>query len=73
MTRYSIEPRKRKYVKGFLSFARKYKKKKQLTVTGLDSLKTFSKIVVRKTCESLENRSADAATNSDDKQNLLKK
>ena len=72
MTRYSIEPRKRKYVKGFLSFARKYKKK-QLTVTGLDSLKTFSKIVVRKTCESLENRSADAATNSDDKQNLLKK
>ena len=43
MTRYSIEPRTRKYVKeyGFLSFARKYKK--QVLDTGLDSLKTASK------------------------------
>ena len=43
MTRCSIEPRTRKYVKryGFLSFARK--RKKQLLDTGLDSLKTTSK------------------------------
>ena len=43
MTRYSIEPRTRKCVKGygFLSFARKYKT--QLLHTGLDSLKTTSK------------------------------
>ena len=60
-------------LKDFYHLLENIKKKKQLTVTGLDSLKTFSKIVVRKTCESLENRSADAATNSDDKQNQLKK
>ena len=38
----------RKYVKGygFLSFARKYNKK--LLDTGLDSLKTASKKIVRK-------------------------
>ena len=43
MMRYSIEPRTRKYVKGyaFLSFARKYKK--QLFETRLDSLKTACK------------------------------
>ena len=41
--RYSIEPRTRKYVKGyaFLSFGRKYKK--QLFETRLDSLKTACK------------------------------
>ena len=41
--RYSVEPRTRKYVKGyrFLLFARKYKK--QLLETGLDSLKIASK------------------------------
>ena len=40
---YFIEPRTRKYVKGygFLSFARKYKK--QLLDTRLDSLKAASK------------------------------
>ena len=40
---YSIEPRTRKYVKGygFLSFVRKYKK--QLLDTGLDAVKTASK------------------------------
>ena len=39
MTRYSIESRARKYIKGygFLSFARKYKK--QLLDTGLDTSK----------------------------------
>ena len=39
MTRYSIELRTRKYVKGygFLSFARKFTK--QLLDTGLDALK----------------------------------
>ena len=44
MVQCSIEPRTRKYIKGyeFLSFARKYKK--QLLDTGLDSLKTTSKM-----------------------------
>ena len=47
MRQYSVEPRTRKYVKGykFLSFSRKYKK--QLLDTGLDSLKTASKKVVK--------------------------
>ena len=56
MRRYSIEPRTRKYVKGygFLSFARKYKK--QLLDTGLDCLKTASEIVVHKTGEFLRNK-----------------
>ena len=45
---YIIEPRTKKYVKGygFLSLARKYKK--QILDTGLDSLKTASKKVVHK-------------------------
>ena len=53
---YSIEPRTRKYVKGygFLSFARKYKK--QLLDTGLYSSKTVSKKVVHKTGEFLGNK-----------------
>ena len=39
MTRYSIEPRTRKYVKGYglLSFARKYKK--QILDKGLNASK----------------------------------
>ena len=43
MRQYSIEPRTRKYIKGygFLSFARKYKK--QLLDKGLDSVKTAPK------------------------------
>ena len=55
MGRYSVEPRKRKYVKGygFLSFARKYRK--YLLDTGLDPLKTVSTKVVRKTGEFLGN------------------
>ena len=59
MTRYSIEPRKRKYVKGygFLSFARKYKK--QLLGTGLDD----SKKVVLKAGEFLGDKIVDAVTN----------
>ena len=50
---YSIEPRTRKYFKGyeFLTFARKYKK--QLLDTRLDSLKTAFKKVVHKTVEFL--------------------
>ena len=38
MRRSSIEPRTRKYIKGygFLSFARKYTKKKQMLDTGLN-------------------------------------
>ena len=62
MRRYSIEPRIRKYVKGygFLSFARKYKK--QLLNTGLDA----SKKVVHKAGEVLGNKIEDAVTNSND-------
>ena len=64
MMLYSIEPRTRKYVKGygFLSFARKYKK--QLLDTGLDSLKIASIKVVNKAGEFLENKIADAVTKS---------
>ena len=41
--RYSVEPRTRKYVKGFgfLSFTRSYKK--QFMDTGVDTVKTASK------------------------------
>ena len=62
MTQYSIEPRTRKYVKGygFLSVARKYKK--QLLDTGLDAVKTASKKVVHKAGEVLGNKIADAVT-----------
>ena len=57
--RYSIEPRFRKYVKGygFLSFPRKsgdkYGKKlmNTATKTGIDAAKTASKRVVQKTAE----------------------
>ena len=49
MDHYSIEPRTRKYVKGygFLSFARNLSKKcrKQLLHTGLDAQKNASKNV----------------------------
>ena len=57
--RYSTEPRFRKYVKGygFLSFAKnfvnKYGKKLMdtATKTGIDTAKTASKRVVKKTAE----------------------
>ena len=57
MWRYSIEPRTKKYIKGygFLSFARKYKK--QLMDTGLDNLKTTSEKVVHRAGEFLGNKS----------------
>ena len=60
--RYSIEPRTRKYVKGywFLSFARKYKK--QLMDKGLDA----SKKVVYKAGKYLGNKIAAAITKSND-------
>ena len=55
ITQYSIEPRTRKYVKGygFLSFARNFSNqyKKQLWDTGLDALKIASEKVVRKAAE----------------------
>ena len=58
--RYSIEPKFRKYVKGygFLSFARKrgdkYDKKLMdaAAKTGVDAAKTASKRVVQKNCRS---------------------
>ena len=60
MRRCSIEPRTRKYVKGygFLSLARKYKR--QLLDTGLNSLKTASTKVFHKTGEFLGNKIVDA-------------
>ena len=62
MTRYSVEPRTRKYVKGhgFLSFSRKYEK--QLLDKGLDA----SKKLVHKAGEYLGNKIADAITESID-------
>ena len=64
MTRYSIEPRTRKYFKEyeFLSFARKYKK--QLLDTGLDAVKSASKKVIQKADEFLGNKIADTVTKS---------
>ena len=63
MRQYSIEPRTRKYVKGygFLSFARKYEK--QLLDTGLDAVKTTFKKVVHRAGEFIGNEITDAATN----------
>ena len=63
--RYSIEPRTRKYVKGyeFLSFAKKYKK--QLLDKGLDA----SKRVVHKAREYLGNKITDVITKSNDDNN----
>ena len=70
--RYSIEPKFRKYVKGygFLSFARKfnnrYGKKYCNTKTGIDAAKTVSKRVVQETAEATEdlirNKIADKIT-----------
>ena len=55
MTRYFIESRTRKYVKGygFLSFAINFsiKYRKQLLDTRLDPLKTASKNVVHKAAD----------------------
>ena len=55
MTQYSIEPRTRKYVKGygFLWFAKKFcnKFKKQLFDIGLGAPKTASKNIVHKAAE----------------------
>ena len=54
MCRYSIEPRRRKYIKryGFLSFA------------GLHAVKTASKKVVRKAGEFLGNKTTGTVTKS---------
>ena len=72
--RYSIEPRFKKYVKGydFLSFAKKFGNKygKKLmdtaTKTGIDAAKTASKRVVQKTSEAtgdlIGNKIADKIT-----------
>ena len=66
MRRYYIEPRTRKFVKGyeFLSFARKYKK--QLLGTRLDAAKSASRIEVHKAGEFLGNKTANTATKSND-------
>ena len=64
MERYSIEPRTKKYVKGygFLSFSRKYKK--QLLDTGLDAVKSASKKVLHKASNFIGNKIADTVTKS---------
>ena len=68
MTQYSIEPKTRKYIKGygFLLFPRKYRK--QLLHTRLDALKTASKKVVHKVAEAtgefLGNKIADGVAKS---------
>ena len=64
MQKYSIEPKTRKYVKGywFLSSARKYKK--QLLDTGIDTVKAASKKVVHKAGQFIGNKIADAVTKS---------
>ena len=56
MRRYSLEPRRRKYIKrhGFLSFA------------GLHAVKTASKKVVRKAGEFLGNKTTGTVTKSKD-------
>ena len=55
MMRYSIKPRTRKNVEGyeFLSFARNLSKKygKQLSNSGVDTLRSASKKVVHKAAE----------------------
>ena len=75
--RYSIEPKFRKYVKGygFLSFAKKFGNKygKKLmdtaTKTGIDAAKTASKRVVQKTAgatgDLIGNKIADKITSID--------
>ena len=72
--RYSVEPKFRKYIKGygFLSFARKFGDKhgKKLmdiaTKTGTDAAKTASKRVVQETAEAtadlVGNKIADKIT-----------
>ena len=66
MRRYYIEPRTRKYGTGygFLSFARKYKKK--LLNTGLDAIKAAPKQLVHKAGELIGSKIVDAVTNSND-------
>ena len=66
MQRYPIEPRTRKYIKGygFLSFAWKYKKK--FMDKGLGSIKTASKKVAHEAGEFLRNKTADTVTKSND-------
>ena len=43
MTRYSMEPRARKYVKGYASFCHSTEDLDSSTKTGLDAAKTASK------------------------------
>ena len=69
--RYSIEPRFKKYVKGYgvLSFARKVNNKygKKLidtaTKTGIDQAETASKRVVQKTAEATGDLTGDKIAN----------
>ena len=83
--RYSLQPKYRKYVKGygFLSFARKFGDKygKKLmntaTKTGIDAAKTASKRVVQKTAETagdlIGNKIADKIASAGKLQNKEKK
>ena len=62
MARYSIEPRTRKYDKGYGFLPFEKKQEKQLLETGLDA----SKNVVHKAGEFLENKISDVVTKSKD-------
>ena len=66
MRRYSLEPRKRKYFKGyeFLSFARKYEK--QFLDTDLNAVKIASKKAIHKVVKFLGKKITDAVTKPKD-------
>ena len=61
--RYSIEPRERRYVKGygFMSFARNFSDKysKSLTDKGIDLRKTFAKTAGKKTLKETAKATVD--------------
>ena len=73
MKRNSLEPRTRKYIKGygFLSFARIFsnKDRKQLLDTQSEALKTASTKSVHKTGEFIGNKFADAVAQLNNNEN----
>ena len=60
---YSIEPRTRKYVKGY-DFYHLQENMKTVNAKELDAVKTVSKKVVHKAGEFIRNNMADAVTKS---------
>ena len=66
MTRYSIGPRTRKFVKVYVILSIVTKYKKRLLDTGLDSLKPASRKAVHKAGEFLGNKIADLSSKKTD-------